>query len=230
MRTTWLEGISTRVDGASAALAKPRLRGVLHQAGFLIALPVAPLLIVGADGGRARFAAAVFGGSVVACFGASALYHRVTWTPRVRLWMRRVDHAGVYILIAGTYTPVCLLVLDGLWRPVVLSVVWTGVLAAMVLKFAWVAAPKWLSATIGLILGWLAVVALPQLIGRLNVAALTLIVVGGLAYSAGAVVYARRRPDPAPAVFGYHEVFHALTIVGIACQYVAIAFFVIRTG
>jgi hemolysin III len=196
----------------------------------LIALAVAPLLIVGADGGRARFAAAVFGGSVVACFGASALYHRVTWTSRVRLWMRRVDHAGVYLLIAGTYMPVCLLVLDGVWRLVVLTVVWTGVLAAIVLKFAWVHAPRWLSATIGLILGWLAVVALPQLIGRLNVAALTLIVVGGLAYSAGAVVYARRRPDPAPAVFGYHEVFHALTIVGIACQYVAIAFFVIRAG
>jgi hemolysin III len=230
MRTTRLEGVSTRVVGASAALARPKLRGVLHQAGFLIALAVAPLLIVGADGGRPRFAAAVFGGSVVACFGASALYHRVTWTTRARLWMRRVDHAGVYILIAGTYTPVCLLVLDDVWRLVVLSIVWTGALAAIVLKFAWVDAPKWLSATIGLILGWLAVVALPQLIGRLNVAALTLIVVGGLAYSAGAVVYARRRPDPAPAVFGYHEVFHALTIVGIACQYVAIAFFVIRTG
>jgi hemolysin III len=142
--------------------------------------------------------------------------------------MRRVDHAGVYLLIAGTYTPVCVLVLDGAWRSVVLSVVWAGALAAIVLKFAWVHAPTWLSAAIGLALGWIAVVPLPELIGRLDVVATILIVVGGLAYSAGAVVYARRRPNPAPAVFGYHEVFHALTIVGTGCQYVAIAFFVVR--
>jgi hemolysin III len=207
---------------------KPRLRGVIHQAGFVVAVAVAPLLIVAAHSGRGRLAGGVFACSVVACFGASALYHRVTWTPRVRLWMRRVDHAGVYLLIAGTYTPVCVLVLDGAWRSVVLSVVWAGALAAIVLKFAWVHAPTWLSAAIGLALGWIAVVALPELIGRLNVAAMILIVIGGLAYSAGAVVYARRRPDPAPAVFGYHELFHALTIVGIGCQYVAIAFFVVR--
>ncbi len=149
---------------------------------------------------------------------------------RVRLWLRRVDHAGVYFLIAGTYTPVCLLVLGGAWRTVVLSVVWAGALAAIVLKFAWVGAPKWLSVALGLALGWVAVVAMPQLVGRLNVAAMVLIVVGGLAYSVGAVVYARRRPDPAPAVFGYHEVFHALTLVGVGCQYVAIAFFVLRAG
>jgi hemolysin III len=206
------------------------LRGVLHQAGFMVALAVAPLLILASDGGRARLAASVFAVSVVTCFGASALYHRVTWTPRARLWLRRVDHAGVYFLIAGTYTPVCLLVLDGAWRTVVLSVVWAGALAAIVFKFAWVGAPGWISAALGLALGWVAVVALPQLAGRLNVAAMILIVVGGLAYSAGAVVYARRRPDPAPAVFGYHEVFHALTLVGIGCQYVAIAFFVLRVG
>jgi len=211
----------------ATTLGRPRLRGVLHQVGFAIALAVAPLLILGSEGGRPRLAAAIFAASVVACFGASALYHRVTWTPRVRLWMRRVDHAGVYLLIAGTYTPVCLLVLRGAWRPTVLAVVWAGALAGIVLKFAWVAAPKWLSATIGLALGWLAVVALPQLAGRLSAPALALLVTGGLAYTAGAVVYARRRPDPVPAVFGYHELFHALTIVGIGCQYVAIAFFVV---
>jgi hemolysin III len=172
-------------------------------------------------------AAAVFAGSVAACFGASALYHRVTWTPRVRLWMRRIDHAGVYLLIAGTYTPVSLLVLEGALRPVVLAIVWAGAAAAIVLKFVWVAAPKWLTAAIGIGLGWVAVVALPQLVSRLNPSALILLVVGGLAYTAGAVVYARQRPDPAPAVFGYHELFHALTIVGVACQYVAIAFFIV---
>jgi hemolysin III len=217
-------------DQIGARLPKPKLRGVLHQAAFVIAVVIAPLLIVGADRGRPRLAAAVFAGSVVLCFGASALYHRVTWTPRMRLWMRRIDHAGIYLLIAGTYTPVSLLVLRGALRPVVLTVVWAGATAAIVLKFVWVHAPKWLAAAIGLALGWVAVVALPQLIVHLHPAAVALLIVGGLAYTAGAVVYARRRPDPAPAVFGYHELFHALTIVGVACQYVAIAFFVVRAG
>jgi hemolysin III len=144
--------------------------------------------------------------------------------------MRRIDHAGVYLLIAGTYTPVSLLALDGAWRPVVLTIVWAGALAAIVLKFAWVDAPKWLAAVIGLALGWVAVVALPELIGHVSPAAVVLLIIGGLAYTAGAVVYARRRPDPVPAVFGYHELFHALTIVGVACQYVAIAFFIVRAG
>jgi hemolysin III len=217
------------VDLVPPARAKPLLRGVLHQAAFFVSLAVAPLLIVGADGGRARLAAAVFAGSVAACFGASALYHRVTWTPGVRLWMRRVDHAGVYVLIAGTYTPVSLLVLRGAWRPTILAIVWTGAAAAIVLKFVWVAAPKWLAAAIGIGLGWVAVAALPQLISHIDPVGVTLLVAGGLVYTAGAVVYARRRPDPAPAVFGYHELFHALTIVAVVCQYVAIALFVVRS-
>jgi hemolysin III len=211
-------------------LAKPKWRGVLHQAAFVIAVGLAPLLILTADGGRAQFAAAVFASSVVVCFGASALYHRVTWKPRARLWMRRIDHAGVYLLIAGTYTPVSLLVLRGAWRPVVLTIIWAGAGAAIVLKFVWVAAPKWLAAAIGIALGWVAVVVLPQLIGQVDLAAVILLVAGGLAYTLGAVVYVRRRPDPVPAVFGYHELFHALTIVGVACQYVAIAFFIVRTS
>lgn len=215
------------VDLVPPARAKPLLRGVLHQAAFFVSLAVAPLLIVGADGGRARFAAAVFAGSVAACFGASALYHRVTWTPGVRLWMRRVDHAGVYLLIAGTYTPVSLLVLRGAWRPTILAIVWTGAAAAIVLKFLWVGAPKWLAAAIGIGLGWVAVAALPQLISHLDPVGVTLLVAGGLAYTAGAVVYARRRPDPVPAVFGYHELFHVLTLAAAGCQLAAIAFFVL---
>src|SRR2546426_11742344 len=210
-------------DQIAAVRVKPKLRGVLHQGAFFIAVALAPLLIVGADGGRPRLGAAVFAGSVVSCFGASALYHRVTWSPRVRLWMRRVDHAGVYLLIAGTYTPVSLLVLRGAWRPVVLTVVWTGALAAIVLKFVWVAAPKWLAAGIRMALGWMAVVALPQLIERLRPAAGILLVIGGLAYSAGAGIYTRRRPDPAPAGVGYHEPVHPPTIVGGGCPDVAVA-------
>jgi len=209
---------------------RPLLRGVIHQAGFTVSLVVGTLLIVGADGPRAHIAASVFASSVAICFGASALYHRVTWTPPVRLWMRRIDHAGIYVLIAGTYTAVCLLALQGAWRWTVLSIVWAGAVAAIVLKFAWVGAPKWLAAAIGLALGWVGVVAFPKLASTLDPAAVVLLGVGGLVYTAGAVVYVRRKPNPAPAVFGYHEVFHALTIVAVACQYVAIAFFVVRAG
>ena len=209
---------------------RPLLRGVIHQAGFTVSLVVGTLLIVGADGPRAHVAASVFASSVAICFGASALYHRVTWTPPVRLWMRRIDHAGIYVLIAGTYTAVCLLALSGAWRWTVLSIVWAGAVAAIVLKFAWVGAPKWLAAAIGLALGWVGVVAFPKLASTLDPAAVVLLGVGGLVYTAGAVVYVRRKPNPAPAVFSYHEVFHALTIVAVACQYVAIAFFVVRAG
>jgi hemolysin III len=218
------------VRAAEPILTKPLLRGVIHQGGFLAALGVAPFAVLAADGTRARVSVGIFAASVVACFGASALYHRVTWSARVRPWMRRLDHAGVYLLIAGTYTPVSLLALDGAWRPAIRATVWTGAGAAILLKFAWVDAPKWLAAAIGIALGWVAVVALPELASRVDPAAVVLLVVGGLAYTYGAIVYARRRPDPAPAVFGYHELFHALTIVAVACQYVAIAFYVARVG
>jgi hemolysin III len=209
---------------------RPLLRGVLHQAAFPASLVVGTLLIVGAEGGRRHVAASVFAGSVATCFGASALYHRVSWTPRLRPWLRRIDHAGIYLLIAGTYTPVCLLVLEGWWRICVLSAVYACAGAAIVFTFACVDVPNWFAAAAGLALGWAGLVALPQLVTRLDPAAVALLAAGGLAYTVGAIVYARRRPNPAPAVFGYHELFHALTIVAAACQYVAIAFFVVRSG
>jgi len=144
--------------------------------------------------------------------------------------MRRVDHAGIYLLIAGTYTPVGLLALHGSLQHVVLAVVWAGAGAAILIKLCWVGAPKWLSAVFGIALGWVGVVAMPQLAHSAGIAAVVLLAAGGVAYTAGGIVYAARRPNPAPAVFGYHEVFHALTIVALACQYVAIAFFVVRAG
>jgi hemolysin III len=214
----------------ATARAKPRLRGMLHQGAFAVSLVVGPLLVVEAHGTRRVVAATVFAASVAACFGASALYHRVTWPPHLRLWMRRVDHAGVYLLIAGTYTPVGLLALSGAWRVGVLGVVWAGAAAAILLKFVWVGAPKALAVAIGIALGWVAVVALPELVKAIDPPGFVLLVIGGLLYTAGAIIYARRRPDPFPSVFGYHELFHALTIVAVACQYVAIAFFVIRVG
>jgi hemolysin III len=219
-----------RSDALAPPKAKPRLRGVLHEAAFFVALVAGVLLVVYADGARASTAAAVFAGSVVAMLGASALYHRVTWSVRARPWMRRIDHAGIYLLIAGTYTPVGLLTLRGTMREVVLAIVWSGAAAAILLRFAWVDAPKWLSVVLGVSLGWAGVAAMPQVARYAGVTAVTLLAVGGLAYTAGAVVYARRKPDPVPAVFGYHEVFHALTLVAVSCQYVAIAFFVVRVG
>jgi hemolysin III len=191
---------------------------------------VGTLLVVGAHGGRSSVGAAVFAGSVAVMLAVSTLYHRVTWSERPRLWMRRLDHAGVYLLIAGSYTPVGLLCLHGTMQVTVLAVVWAGVGAAIVAKFCWVRAPRWLSVVTGITLGWVGVVALPQVEHAAGPAAVALLVGGGIAYTAGAVVYARRKPDPVPAVFGYHEVFHALTLAAIACQYVAIAFFVVRSG
>ena len=211
-------------------LSRPALRGVLHEVGLGIALVVGTLLIVGADAGRASVGASIFAGSVALMLAASTLYHRVTWRPRARLWMRRVDHAGVYVLIAGTYTAVGLISLHGALEWTVLSIVWAGALLATLTKFCWIRSPKWLSVVVAVTLGWVGLAALPQLLSTAGPTAVALLLAGGLAYTAGAVVYALQRPDPAPKVFGYHEVFHALTLVAIACQYVAIAFFVERSG
>jgi hemolysin III len=182
--------------------------------------------VLSAEPGRARVSATIFTGCLAGCFGASALYHRPTWTPRVRFWLARVDHAGVYLLIAGTYTPFGLLVMSAGWAATVLSVVWGGAFMAIALKLFWVRAPKWLSAAIGLTLGWVGVVAISQLL-KVQAAGVLLVAAGGLLYSAGAIVYALRRPDPAPRVFGYHELFHLLTLAAAACQFAAIAFFVL---
>lgn len=211
-------------------LAKPLLRGVLHQAAFFVSLVIGTLLIAFSEGASQETAAAVFAGSVALCFGVSALYHRVDWAPHARIVMRRLDHAGIYLLIAGTYTPVCLLALDGTWRYAVLALVATAAGAAIVVMVAWVAAPNWFAAALAMAIGWIGVLLLPQLAARLEPAAIILLALGGIAYTVGAIVYARRRPNPAPAVFGYHELFHALTILGVACQYVAIGVFVIHAG
>jgi hemolysin III len=205
---------------------KPRLRGASHALAFVAAIPLGLLLILAAENGLGLVAAIVFAASVVTMFGASALYHSVNWPDARRRWLRRIDHAGIYGLIAGTYTPFCLLVLDGAWRWVVLAIVWSGALAATGLKFVWLDAPKWLSAVFGITLGWVGVILVPQMLDEIGLGGVALVAVGGLAYTAGALVYAFRRPDPYPAVFGFHEVFHVLVIAAVACQYTAVAFFV----
>jgi hemolysin III len=211
---------------ATVERVKPKLRGVFHELGFYAALGLGIALVLTAEAGRPRTAATVYAACVAACFGASALYHRPTWRPRARAWLARLDHAGVYLLIGGTYTPFGLLVMSTGWAVPVLSIVWGGALAAILLKVFWLRAPKWLSASIGIALGWVAAAAFSQLL-KLQLAALILVVAGGLLYTAGAIIYARQRPDPVPHVFGYHELFHVLTVAAAGCQYAAIAFFVI---
>jgi hemolysin III len=205
---------------------KPRLRGVVHELGFYVPAAVGVLMVVSADPGRARVASTIFAGSVVACFGASAVYHRPTWQPRARAWLARVDHAGIYLLIAGSYAPFCLIVFSKGWAIPVLAVVWGGALAAILLKLFWVQAPKWLSAAIGLTLGWVGAAAFPQML-KLSAVPIALVLASGVLFTLGAIVYWRKRPDPRPQFFGYHEVFHVLTVLAVACEYVVVAFYVL---
>jgi hemolysin III len=230
VRPATFPGIPTQAAAHPEVRVKPRLRGVLHQYAFFVSLGSGTLLVLLAATTKASVGAAIYAASVSALFGVSALYHRVTWTTAARRRMRRLDHAMIFLLIAGTYTPVGLLVLEGTLATMVLAVVWGGAAAGIVLELAWTTAPRWLGGTVYLALGWVAVVAMPQLFVRLGVAGGLLLVAGGLTYSVGAAVYALRRPDPAPAVFGYHEVFHLLVIVGVAGHFLAISQFALPTG
>jgi hemolysin III len=206
---------------------KPRLRGVSHQYAFFAAMAAGAALVVLARGAQARVAVAVYALSLCAMFGASALYHRIDWSPRPRAWLRRLDHSMIYVLVAGTYTPFALLVLAPALGWAILGVVWAGALAGVVLSLVWIDKPRWLSAVLYVALGWVAVVVLPQLWDRAGVMAAALLATGGVLYTLGAVVYARRRPDPAPRVFGYHEVFHVLVIAAAAVQFAAVALAVV---
>ena len=213
-----------------AAPVKPRLRGVLHQYAFFVSVPCGAGLILAASGGRAHLAAGIYAGAVSALLGTSALYHRVTWRPTARRWMRRLDHSMIFVLIAGTYTPVALLALKGALANAILIVLWAGAAGGIAFKLVWIDAPKWLLAAVYILLGFVSATVfgqLPAAIGWLGVAGLA---GGGLLYTAGAIVYASGRPDPAPAVFGYHEVFHVLVVAAAALHYAVIAFAVVPRG
>jgi hemolysin III len=211
-------------------LLKPRLRGVSHQYAFFVAIVLGGIAVLRAPDGAGTAAAAVYGAGICGLFGVSALYHRVTWSPPARRWMRRLDHSMIFVFIAASYTPVAVLVLEGSAATAVLAVVWGGALAGVVLKLVWISAPRWLSAALYVALGWVAVVTLPDLWDRLGWLSVAAFGLGGLLYTAGAVVYARGRPDPWPHVFGYHEVFHALVIAAAAVHYAVIALAVLPAG
>jgi hemolysin III len=212
---------------SSTTLERPRLRGVFHLWAFVVFSALGVVLVATAPGARERLAGGVFGAALVLTFGVSALYHRVTWRPTARRMMRRLDHAAIYLLIAGTYTPYGLLVLSGAWQFSVLGVVWIGAALAIAQRLVWVDAPKWVAALAGISLGWVGVVAFPQILSETGSAGVALVVAGGVLYTLGAIVYVIQRPDPAPAVFGYHEVFHLMTIAAAGCHFAAIAFFVL---
>ena len=206
---------------------KPRLRGVLHQWAFVASLVAGIGLVLEAASVRARLALAVYALSVAALFGTSALYHRVDWrTLGARRWMRRLDHTMIFVLIAGSYTPFSILVLHGALGVVILVAVWSAALAGAAFKLVWIDAPGWLGAATYIAIGWIAVVAVPELVDRLGIPAVAALALGGILYSAGGVIYARKRPDPAPSVFGYHEVFHSLVIAAAALQYLVVAFWI----
>ena len=195
---------------------KPRLRGVLHQWAFVVSLAAGIGLVLAAESARARVAMAVYALSVAALFGTSAVYHRVNWrTLGARRWMRRLDHTMIFVLIAGTYTPFALLVLHGTLATAILITAWGAALLGAVFKLLWIDAPGWLDASTYVAVGWIAI------------AAVVTLALGGVLYSVGAVIYARKRPDPVPAVFGYHELFHLLVIAAAALQYAVIAFWVL---
>lgn len=225
-------GTDTRPRGAAAEAratgappaprGRPLLRGKLHEVGFWMSLVAGPLLVGLAPSGAGRVATGVYALTLSGLLGVSALYHRVTWQPAQRAVMRRLDHAMIFLLIAGTYTPIALVLPAG--RGVaLLVVVWVGALAGVGFQLVWPTAPRALQAAVYILLGWTAVAVLPDLARALGGAGLALIVAGGVLYSLGAVVYARRRPDPAPTVFGYHEVFHALVLAAALCHLAAVA-------
>ena len=207
--------------------SRPRLRGVSHLSMFPVAAGLAiPLAFVGRSD-AALASAIVFGAAVAAMFAVSGIYHVITWPPGVRRWLARLDHATVYGLIAATYTPFGLLVLEGAWRVTILAIVWSGAALAILVKLFWIGAPKWLSASIALALGWTSVAAMPEIANTIGLGGFLRVAAGGLFYTAGGAVYALRRPNPLPGVFGYHELFHALVIVAVGLQYAAIAFYVL---
>lgn len=208
-------------------IGKPLLRGWIHAYAFVVALAAGIVLCSLAatrPGVAPLVSCVIYSVTVCALFGVSALYHRRVWTRTGYAVMRRLDHSMIFVFIAGTYTPFSVLLLDQPSSTVILVVVWGGALAGVVMKLFWPHAPRWVSAPLYLALGWVAIAVLPDLLHRGGVAALVLLLAGGIGYSVGAIFYALRRPNPWPTVFGHHEFFHACTVVAAIVQHVALYF------
>ena len=219
--------VQRRAHDAAAAVAgalqKPVLRGWLHLVCFFLALPAGVLVVALAPGPRSRVGALVYAVGLVALFGVSGAYHRGRWSEHRRRLMQRLDHGTIFVMIAGSYTPLCLLVLRGWLAWAMLAIVWTGAAAGFLLAFA--NARRWRIArgALYIVLGWVSIIAAPQLLDRLTPWQVALIAVGGILFTVGAIFLATHWPDPFPRVFGYHEVWHAMVVAAVACHFVAIA-------
>ncbi len=227
------DAMASAKENAADAIAKvkPKLRGVFHEWAFPVAVLAGVILVLAAPSDKAKLAAGVYAFCLAGLLGTSALYHRVNWRrPRARLWMRRLDHSMIFLLIAGTLTPFALLVLHGAFAAAILIAVWAGAAVGIVVELIWVDAPKWVAALVYVGVGWIGAVAFPAIAIDAGIGAAVLIAVGGALYTTGAVIYARERPDPNPAVFGYHEIFHVLVLGAAAAHFAAIAIYALPAG
>lgn len=206
----------------SVTSPRPRLRGVIHHYAFFVSLLSGALLLLSVPKSQSLLGVGVYAASLSALLGVSALYHRVTWTAPARRWMGRLDHSMISVLIAGTYTPFGMAALSGTLAALLTTVIWLGAFAGIAMHLLWFDAPKWLSAATYVAIGWMGVAAMPELAGQVGWTPTMLLLAGGIVYSLGAAVYALRRPDPIPHVFGYHEVFHTLVVIAALLHYVAV--------
>jgi hemolysin III len=214
----------------STVATRPLLRGYLHLGAFIVSLPAGVALVRVARDHTSRIAAIVFSVGLCALYGVSAAYHRVTWSPPARSRMRRADHSTIFVLIAATYTAVALEALSPAWQRALLAVVWAGALTGIGLKIFSLESTRKLTAAMYIVLGWAAVVAMPQFVSRIPNSALALIVAGGVLYTGGAIVFALRRPNPSPRVFGYHEIWHTAVVGAGVCHYLAIRILLTARG
>jgi hemolysin III len=215
-------GAATAVAEPSVEAVKPHLRGWLH-AGMAPVSVVLGIVLVALSPPQYRWAAALYSITAIMLFGTSALYHRVNWKPRTKVLLKRLDHSNIFLIIAGSYTPFAVVLLPPDQEKVLLILVWSGALAGVLFRVFWVGAPRWLYTPIYIALGWVAIFYLPAFWSAGGPAVVLLLAAGGLCYSAGGVVYALKRPNPSPTWFGFHEIFHALTLAGFITQYIAVS-------
>jgi len=205
-------------------IAKPRFRGRLHQFAFYIAVPQGVALVIAAAGAVERVGGVIYAVTLAGLYGVSAAYHSLRWSPRALVRMKRLDHSMIFALIAGTYTPIALVAMHGVWRVVLLAGVWLGATSGIVLKLVGIERTRKITAAMYIVLGWLALLAAPAIVPQLNVAEMVLIAAGGVLYTLGAIVLLVHRPDPNPLVFGYHEVWHTMVVSASLCHYAAIMY------
>ncbi|MCM6760996.1 hemolysin III family protein [Rathayibacter sp. ZW T2_19] len=212
--------VDDEIENGAVPESRPTWRGWIHAGLFPLAIVAGVVLVSVADGAAAKWAAVVFATSSLLLFGNSALYHRFDWRPRTKMILKRIDHANIFLLIAGTYTPLAVLALPPEQGTLLLVLVWSGALLGIGFRVFWISAPRWLYVPLYLLLGWAAVMYLGPLL-EASATMMVLVIVGGLCYTVGAVVYGIKRPNPVPGVFGFHEIFHALTAVAFLCHWTA---------